>query len=259
MNKLLTINKPLGKTPLQIIQQVKKTFSQYSTERISYAGRLDPLAHGVLLLMVGDAVLEREKYLNLPKTYEFEVLLGIETDTYDILGLIQQNNGAQNAKYVNLIVNTFVSSHVGKQIQSYPPYSSKPVNGKPLFWWAKENKLSEITIPTKEIEIYQFDLVRISEIQIKDLQSRVQEALASVQGEFRQKEIKKRWKEFFDQTAQTTFTTVTCTISCSSGTYVRELAHELGEEIGCRAIAIDILRTKIGDYELKDAKQIFNQ
>jgi tRNA pseudouridine55 synthase len=255
MNRLLNINKPLGKTPLQTVQQIKKVFPQYQAERISYAGRLDPLAHGVLLLMVGDAVLEREKYLNLPKTYEFEVLLGVQTDTYDILGLIKQNKKILNKTNVNLIVNTFVSNHIGKQIQSYPPYSSKPVNGKPLFWWAKENKLSEITIPTKEIEIYQFELLGINEIQPKNLQSRVQEAIASVQGDFRQKEIAKRWTEFFDQTKQTAFTTATFTITCSSGTYVRGLAHELGRKMG-GGIALDIERTAVGEFTSVDAIQL---
>src|SRR3712207_2873397 len=90
MNKILNIYKPVGFTPLEMITALLKEFPEYKDKKIGYAGRLDPLAHGVLLLMIGDATKQRKDYLGLDKMYEFEVLFGVETDTYDLLGFVKE-------------------------------------------------------------------------------------------------------------------------------------------------------------------------
>ena len=149
---LVPIYKPKGRTPLQIVDLVRKQFPQYQHEKIGYAGRLDPLAHGVLLLMIGEETTkQREQYLNLPKAYECEVLFGVQTDTYDALGMLLNSKLQTTPENLDKEIKKFINPKLGKQIQPYPPFSSKPVNGKPLFWWAKANKLAEITIPQREI------------------------------------------------------------------------------------------------------------
>src|SRR6266567_8336775 len=125
MQKLLPIYKPAGLTPYDIIKKIKQSNAKLAKVKIGYAGRLDPLAHGVLLLMVGEETKNRDIYLSLPKSYEFEVIFGLQTDTYDILGLLKDVKTKQTAKNVNLFVNKFVKKYVGKQLQEYPPYSSK--------------------------------------------------------------------------------------------------------------------------------------
>src|SRR4051812_2270372 len=91
MNRVINVYKPIGFTPLQVIEKLREKFPEYKNVKIGYAGRLDPLAHGVLLLMIGDATKEREKYLGLDKSYEFEAVLGVSTDSYDVLGLVNNN------------------------------------------------------------------------------------------------------------------------------------------------------------------------
>jgi tRNA pseudouridine55 synthase len=252
MNQLLNIYKPTGLTPLQVIELVKKQFPEYKNEKIGYAGRLDPLAHGVLLLMVGEATKEREKYLNLPKTYEFEALFGVTTDTYDTLGIIEKIALPIIAPDKQTI-KTFIESKLGRQRQTYPPYSSKAVNGKPLLWWAKNNKLSEITIPQREIAIETFTLQKLQKKTTHELQQTVFEQIDSVKGDFRQNEIKKTWEAFFLRTEQKEFFTAGFLLSCTSGTYVRSLVHELGETLKTGAITLEILRTKVGNYPLETA------
>ena len=65
--KVLSIYKPLGKTPLEIIKEVKKQYPEYADESIGYAGRLDPMAEGILLLLISEENLKRKKYEKLPK------------------------------------------------------------------------------------------------------------------------------------------------------------------------------------------------
>ena len=88
MNTIILINKPISLTPLQAIRRLQSLHPELEGEKIGYAGRLDPMAEGLLLLLVSDENKKRKEYERLPKTYEFEVLLGIETDSYDVLGII---------------------------------------------------------------------------------------------------------------------------------------------------------------------------
>src|SRR5688572_29193656 len=88
MKAIIAVNKPISYTPNQIITLVRQKYPHFGSEKIGFAGRLDPMAEGVLLLLVGDANFEREAYLNLDKTYQFTALLGLETDSYDLLGLL---------------------------------------------------------------------------------------------------------------------------------------------------------------------------
>ena len=255
MQKLLIVSKPIGNTPLEVIKTIRKMKPDLVNIKICYAGRLDPLAHGVLLLLLDKETKHRAKYLALPKTYEFEVIFGLQTDTYDFLGYLTESTIKPIKDNVNLFVNSFVNKHIGKQWQSYPPYSSKAVKGKPLFWWARNDRLSEIEIPTQEIEIYEFTCLGVGEISMKELQQKVTKTIGLVQGDFRQEIILKRWNEAFSfsKNHKQKLKTAQFRINCSSGTYVRELVNQLGKEIGCGAVAINILRTAVGEYTLKNA------
>jgi tRNA pseudouridine55 synthase len=260
MNKILNVYKPVGMTPLALIEAVRKEMPELRDEKIGYAGRLDPLAHGVMLLMIGEATKAREAYLGLKKTYEFKVLFGVETDSYDILGFIETNKrldfsfrGNNNEGIVNEKVNLFVNRHVGKFQQPYPPYSSKPVNGKPLFWWARNDRLNDIEIPQREVVIDEFILLSNDEISKTDLQKKVAAEISKVDGDFRQKETLERWHTFFVETNITSFPTATFRVHCTSGTYIRSLIHEMGKELGCGAIALEILRTQVGDFYLNES------
>jgi len=282
MKKIINIYKPQGKTPLEMVKVIKETFPEYNDEKIGYAGRLDPLAHGVLLLMIGEETTkQRETYLHLPKDYEFEAAFGVSTDTYDALGIVnnvamkQLNNNHRDE------VEKFIKSKLGKQKQTYPPFSSKTVDGKPLFLWAKENRLSEITIPEREIEIYNFKLIETNNISTNELKTEILKQIESVTGEFRQAEIKEKWEKFFEKychfeeakqreislgisqplqgfemTNQNTFQTARFSISCSSGTYIRSLVNELGNKLATGAITLEILRTEVGEYSLQDSLKL---
>ncbi|HZE86850.1 MAG TPA: hypothetical protein VE090_01450 [Methylomirabilota bacterium] len=267
MKKIQAVYKPQGWTPLQSINKFREKFPEYKNEKIGFAGRLDPLAHGVLLLMIGEETTkQKDTFLNLSKEYTFEVLFGAATDTYDALGLLEKQfvlghpgDATTSIGYQKILslrsrmtkqINQFIKAKLGKQKQTYPPFSSKTVNGKPLYWWTRTNKLSEIKIPERAIEIYDFKLLGINELSPAKLKKEILKQITSVNGDFRQKEIKEKWKLFFKINSKTNFMTAQCNISCSSGTYIRSLTHELGKQLKSGAITLDILRTKVGEYDL---------
>jgi len=263
MKPFLLINKPQGLTPFQVITKLKAMNAELTHETIGYAGRLDPMADGLLLLLLGEENKKRKTYEDLEKTYETDILIGVSTDTYDLLGKVASTLNAYNPVDPDLIsdpiqkhIQDILPSFLGQQTQPYPPFSSQPVNGKPLFYWARENKLDEITIPTKNVTIHSIELLSMKTIETDELHYLIQHRISKVDGNFRQEEILALWNEFFTATKQKKFQVVKLRVTCTSGTYIRSLAHSLGEKLGIGALAMTITRTHVGDFSLADAQTI---
>lgn len=244
---MLVLYKKRGETPLECLEKFRKENEKYRHSVLSYAGRLDPLAYGILLVLVDEENKDREKYINLPKTYIVEILWGISTDTFDVLGKIVSVKNMKSFLDKNILKKE-LNSFVGKIKQKYPPYSSKTVLGKPLFEWAREGRLNEIKIPENEVEVYSLDLLNERSLSKEDLSSEVIKMIDAVSGDFRQKEIKDLWQNFFVKTKLEQFFISTIKISCSSGVYMRKIASDLGERFGCGALAFSIFRESVGQY-----------
>lgn len=257
MENVVAVYKPLGKTPLQAVDQFKTIYPQYSHVKIGYAGRLDPMAEGILLLLLGEENLRRKEFEKLPKEYEFDVLFGISTDTYDTLGLIQQVQKVDNYDELSATFRELIPSCIGERTQSYPPYSSPRVRGKPLFYWAREGKLHEIVIPSKQISITSFDCLSWRAISVKELLHEALQRTQLVTGEFRQTETMNSWRKELETVFQNNFPIATCRLSCSSGTYIRSIAHEIGGILGIGALAYTIKRIKVGDFTEDNTLHIF--
>lgn len=247
MNKeiIVPVWKPQGWTPLAAIHALKKQHPKYQKATISYAGRLDPMAEGVLLLLVNDANKNRHLYERFAKTYEAEMVLGITTDSLDALGIITHDDARQ--VYKETIVE-MLAQFVGVQNQAYPIYSSRTVRGKPLYWWARNNRIAEITIPHKTIEVSTLQFLKQDAISVASLHSLVHKKIKQVTGNFRQQEILSAWDHFAETHIKQTVTRVKIRLSCSSGTYVRQLISDIGESLGCGGFALSITRTRVEVY-----------
>lgn len=247
MKKLLTLNKKVGETPLECLERFRHANPQYSAVPMTYAGRLDPMAEGLLLVLTGEECKEKEKYLALDKEYETEILFGISTDTHDVLGIPTEGDMCVVEKDE---VSRATSPYMGKITQRYPIYSSKTVAGVPLFELARRGLIDDAEIPTKDVQIYSIDIVGERDICAADLKKTILEKIAKVKGDFRQKEIIKKWQDFFAQNPGASFSVFTLKVICSSGTYIRALAENLGRDIGTGALALSIRRVRVGEYVL---------
>jgi tRNA pseudouridine55 synthase len=211
------------------------------------------MAEGILLILTNDENKKRHEYEDLEKKYESEIILGISTDSYDGLGLIEK------IKFIDISqekVERYLTSFIGKQKQIYPPYSSKAVNGKSLYWWARNKKLKEIRIPERDIEIYSVRLLDFDEIDSRAIAQRIIENIKKVDGDFRQKEIIENWENFSEKNKDCKFIKIKIQVSCSSGTYIRRIASDLGERLGSVAFAFSIKRVSVGKYTKKDCIKI---
>jgi tRNA pseudouridine(55) synthase len=248
---VINLYKNLGETPRERLERLRTEKPQYSHEVLSYAGRLDPMAEGVLLCLVGSANKRREQYLDLSKEYTLDVLFGFETDTYDILGRVMETGDPDTVRRQS--VAKAINEFRGNISQEYPPFSSKTVEGKSLFEWARGSHLSSIVLPTRSVVVYDIVLENMYKVSEEVLFDYIETNVDKVAGDFRQEEIMRMWRRHIRSGGGREFPCATITISCSSGTYARSIAHSLGKELGVPALALHILRRKVGDYKIENS------
>ena len=274
------IHKNIGETPLEALEKFRlskirsgelcvngksSTDTKYSWKDVplTYAGRLDPMAEGQLMILIGDECKEKDKFLNLNKEYEVEVLFGIKTDTYDALGIVEErplhDTEIRLSKIGSLMNQEYLNKYIGKFVQQYPPYSSKTLGGKQLHELARSGSLPE-EMPTREVEIYSIEMVNsgrsslntlgdsvlyISFINSENLLATISSRIRLVKGDFRQVKIVEAWTKLLEN-SEMVWPLVKIRVRCSSGTYMRSLADRIGQDLGVGAIALSINRTKIG-------------
>jgi tRNA pseudouridine(55) synthase len=224
---------------------------------MAYAGRLDPMAEGKLLVLQGDECKVQEKYHKLDKEYEFEVLFGVSSDTADVLGLL-------DTCAVPTLNTTDIKNVLKKMIGNvelpYPHFSSKTVGGKPLHVWKLEGRIDEIEIPKKKSTLYTLELLELKTISAQQVYvyatekietiPKVTDASKALGNDFRRADIRLCWQQFMennDPEAQYFVAKFTCI--CSSGTYMRTLAELIANELGTCGLSYSIKRTKIGIYK----------
>jgi len=246
--KVLNLYKKIGETPLACINRFKEIHPEYGNAKMSYAGRLDPMAGGVLLVLVGEENKNKEKYLKLEKAYTFNVLFGIETDTYDVLGMVKNTSLGASVNKEDIKQN--LKSFEGEFEQTFPPYSSKPIDGKPSFVHAREGK-SEAVQPSKNVLVRLIELKKLYQLSGEEILQNIVEKVSRVKGDFRQEEILDKWKKEMNKNEDYMFTIATVDIVCGSGTYVRSIARELGKKLGTGALAYSIFRTRVGEQNIK--------
>ena len=273
MKNIIILNKKEGETPLDALENFRFKNKEYINTPMTYAGRLDPMASGVLLILAGEETKNKEKYLNLDKEYKFEVLFGFSTDTYDILGKVSPRPGLGEKLDKNELekeIKINIKNLIGESIQKYPMYSSKTIKGKPLFIYARSGEV--VDIPERKIFIKKLKLIKIRKINSKKLLQNIEKEIKKVKGpahnaksivfaggDFRQEEILKIWRKtllkfpkdpVFGKRGEY-FYIASFKINCSSGTYVRVIADSLGKSINIPALAFSIKRTKVGKYVIR--------
>jgi tRNA pseudouridine(55) synthase len=254
ISEVYNLYKPLGWTPLQALEKFRELRPELKGVPMTYAGRLDPMAEGVLVVLAGEQAKNREEFLSLDKVYEAKILFGFETDTGDVLGLVKNTS---ETVFDQTSLKQTVQDLVGEHEWEVPLYSSVPVNGKPLFEWGREGK--PVLLPKKKMKIYNAAIAGSESIGKELLQSQILKKISQVQGDFRQKEIGEKWNAIFDQSRIPLFNTVTFSIHCASGTYVRSLVSRVSEELGLKAVLYSLVREKVGHHGILDALRLSGQ
>jgi tRNA pseudouridine55 synthase len=241
-------------TPREVLELVRIQKNIPEDVPMTYAGRLDPSAEGLLIVLVGDVVHEKDAYSHLDKTYAFSVLCGVSTDTGDILGKITHHTVVDESVVNDSSIQNALDQCSAIREQVYPMYSSKTVDGVPLWQYARNNEKPKI-LPIHSVSITFVGEYIVKKISSDDVRVYIEKRIALVGGDFRQEEILSSWNDFLKKNTQGLYV-IEAVVDVSSGTYIRVLCEEIGKVLGFPALAWSIKRTRVGDHTLDDTIKI---
>jgi tRNA pseudouridine55 synthase len=207
MNGVLIIDKRSGFTSHDVVARVRRILGQRT---VGHLGTLDPLATGVLPLVLGNMTRLAQFYLASEKSYEGVIRFGFATDTYDAEG--EMVGEKQEPSLTMEHVRDLAGKFLGTIEQIPPPFSAKKINGVPAYKLARKKK--DVVLPPVSVEIKQFAI------------SKLEDSRA----------------HFAAQVA--------------SGTYLRSIAHEMGQLAGCGAHLESLRRTSVAEFQLADAHSL---
>lgn len=208
-NGVLNIDKPQGITSHDVVDIVRKIFPGI---KVGHTGTLDPIATGVLPICIGKATKLSDELLSENKVYKVKMLLGVETDTYDIAGkIVFANTLNEDEIYIKERIKRFI----GKSSQIPPIYSAIKIKGKKAYEYARNGE--NVSLKPREIEIFNIDDIDVN--------------------------LRKRQVSFV--------------VSCTKGTYIRSLVHDIGIKLGCGATMIELKRLKTGDFDINDSIDLY--
>lgn len=243
------VYKPVGITCGEVVDKFRK---EYNCSRIAFAGRLDPMAQGHLLVVYDDEVDNIQKYHLLDKTYQFKFTVGyFATDSSDVLGLF--NNDSYNDSIDINILKERILSFDEKTIQqkyhkfsSFVPAKLKIDNKrKPLWWWSIYKPSEIINIPSKSVNIYSIKIDKVEKIDFNNLRKEIIKKISAINenNEFRQKDILEQWNNYKNDINE--LIEFTCTIKVSSGFYVRQFVQDLSDHFNVKMMVTEIDRIKV--------------
>jgi tRNA pseudouridine(55) synthase len=252
MDAIILAYKYRSETMAVCMDRIRQSAGVPADEKITYAGRLDPMADGLVIFLCGSARFKKDQFLKLSKTYTLEFFLGYVTDTYDVLGIAEKYNSINNQVHyngiekINLeILNTFQPT--GTFEQSFPGFSSRKINGKPLFVYMRQNKI--IPEVVHNVKIYKYYNYSSREITRDQLLDSIKIDCNNIVGDFRQSDIIQQWQKIFLDMPKT-LPMHTVTIDVSSGFYVRQWVNDLGNYLSTGAVTFSITRGTIGVFNM---------
>ena len=203
---IINVYKEAGYTSFDVVAKLRGILK---IKKIGHTGTLDPDATGVLPVCIGKATKLCDMLTDKDKVYECTMLLGVETDTYDMSGRILSRKSVLSSEEE---VESAINSFVGDIMQVPPMYSALKVNGKKLYELAREGK--EIERKARPVTIFSIDILdmKLPEVSIR--------------------------------------------IHCSKGTYIRSLCHDVGEALGCGCAMKTLVRTRVSQFDISDAKTL---
>jgi tRNA pseudouridine55 synthase len=208
LDGIIVVDKEGGWTSHDVVAKMRRLANM---KKVGHLGTLDPIATGVLPLVLGRATRLAQFYTRRDKVYDAIVRFGFSTDTYDRAGVATSPEVAPPALDAKTL-EPYLQQFRGKLLQTPPPVSAKKVAGRPAYELARKNIAVELA--PVEVQVYELTLIGIegSDIRLR--------------------------------------------AHCSAGTYLRAIAHELGQAIGCGAHLFQLRRMESGEFTLEGAQSL---
>lgn len=232
---ILEVYKHLGESNGDIIKRIKQ---EYRCNKICFAGRLDPMAHGLVIVLTDEDVKNSDKYMYSGyKKYKFEFIVGFKTDSGDLLGLINNSNNTSN-DIINIINCTL---NYNKQYnQKYHLFSSFLVNKKPLWWYGINNL--KVNLPEKQVNISDIDFLNTYKMTSNQIHDYIKNQLKYIpDNKYRKEKILKNYEDYFDNN-NIEYDILEFDITVSSGFYIRQFVQDIGDKLNIHLTTKSIYR-----------------
>ena len=211
-------------------------------------GKLDPMARGITRVLIGEQTKQMEKHLSSDKTYEFYLVVGISTDSDDIMGLIDGSSNNINTGHIYTIKKYMDTKVKNITRQKFHHYSALRLrkNGErqPLWYWHNKGLLNDDEIPDKEVTVYSQEFLDIDVLSYKDYLKMVIKNLDFVKQKdnFNIDQIKEKWQKLnFNKKLYL----LKFKLKVSSGFYVRMIAKSIKKDLNIPVHVYDIHRTNV--------------
>ena len=204
---ILLVDKPQGITSHDVVSKLRRVFH---IKKIGHAGTLDPMATGLMLMLVGKATKVSQYLMSMDKEYTGTIRLGVITDSQDADGEVVEERPVPELTEEAVLKE--MKAFIGDQYQTPPMFSAKKINGQKLYKLARQGKTVERE--PRVINISKFELPRFAPPELDFI------------------------------------------VACSKGTYVRTIAHDLGERLGCGGHLSALRRTGVGKFRIEKAETL---
>ncbi len=201
MEGVLLVDKPRGLTSHDVVYHLRR---KLQIKKIGHAGTLDPMATGLLVMLIGKATRISQYLISVDKVYEAEATLGVVTDSQDAEGEVMETRPVPELTEAQ--VRETMKGFLGDQYQMPPMHSAIKIGGVPLYKLARKGE--EVVREPRFIRIASLELTSFA------------------------------------------LPKITFTLHCTKGTYVRTIAHDLGQKLGCGAHLSALRRTGSGKFSI---------
>ena len=201
MEGVLLVDKPKGLTSHDVVYRLRRKLQM---KKIGHAGTLDPMATGVLVMLIGKATRISQYLMSVDKIYEGEATLGVVTDSQDAEGEVMETRPVPELTEAQ--VREVMKTFIGDQYQTPPMHSAIKIGGVKLYQLARKGE--EVEREPRFIRVAAFDLLSFA------------------------------------------LPKLTFDLHCTKGTYVRTIAHDLGQKLGCGAHLSALRRTGSGQFKI---------
>jgi tRNA pseudouridine55 synthase len=217
--EILLVDKPLKWTSFDVVNKIRyalKKKLEIKKIKVGHAGTLDPLATGLVLICTGKKTKTIEELMGCDKVYTGSITLGATTETYDLEGEIQP---VAKAEFSIEAIQQKANGFLGEIDQTPPIFSAKKIDGKKAYELARKGK--EVKMKSHRVSIKRFEILSAKP--------------------------SKHTEEGLD---------CTFVVECSKGTYIRSLAHDLGQKLECGGFLSGLRRESVGEFSIDDALSI---
>lgn len=207
MNGILILDKPQGFTSHDAVAFIRKAFA---IKKVGHAGTLDPMATGVLVILIGKYTKSSQAFLNDDKEYDATMTLGATSDTQDAWGKVTSSGCRRDLTDAG--IESVFMKFLGPIDQRPPMYSAVKHGGERLYKLARRGL--KVQVEPRKVTI---KAIKITAVSLPE---------------------------------------VSFIVECSKGTYIRQLAADIGETLGCGAYLSRLKRTRSGRFRIEEATTI---